>query len=200
MTLMSGTPTRMSIGRYVVPARLRKRRSPVKSVDAVRMALALEDSARDVRAGHSLRQALVAQPVLWPSFALRNGEPLLRALDAWATRATDTDERLVACAVVLAAHAGGATAQALDSAAMALHERLAIRADVRAQAATALASAVIVGGLPFFVLALSLVGDGRTRDVLLHTAAGRLCIAIGLALDLVGLAWMRRLIRSASRS
>jgi tight adherence protein B len=175
----------------------RARRTPTPT--ATGLATALEHAARDVRAGYGLRAALVARGgTLWPATALAEGEPLARAVHAWAARATSPDERLAATAVSLAVSAGGATALALDTAAFALRERASVRAEARAQATTALASAIVVGGLPVVVLVFTLLGDARTRAVLLGTAPGAVCLIVGLGLDALGLWWMKRLVRTAA--
>jgi tight adherence protein B len=130
---------------------------------------------------------------------LSRGEPLGATLDAWAARATSDHERMAAMATALAAHAGGAGALALDTAAVSLRERAAAEAEARAQASTAMLSALIVGGLPIAFVGFTLTADRRTSAVLLGTSAGWVCLAVGGFLDLVGLLWMRRLVRSVTR-
>jgi tight adherence protein B len=164
------------------------------------LAGALEAAARDIRAGTALRVALAAQSAVIPAaLALSRGEPLGPTLDAWTARAGSDHERMAAMATALSAHAGGAAALALDTAAVSLRERAAAEAEARAQASTAMLSALIVGGLPIAFVGFTITADRRTSAVLVGTPAGWICLAVGGFLDLIGLWWMRRLVRSVAR-
>jgi tight adherence protein B len=178
----------------------RRRRSLITSPSPPALAAALEAAAREVRAGTALRLALAAQSAVIPAaLALSRGEPLGATLDAWTSRAASEHERMAAMATALSAHAGGAAALALDTAAVALRERAAAEAEARAQASTAMLSALIVGGLPIAFVVFTITADKRTSAVLVGTSAGWVCLAVGGFLDLVGMLWMRRLVRSVAR-
>jgi tight adherence protein B len=179
----------------------RHRRASLRvAVSATELAVALEATARDLRAGHALRPALACQSAVIPAgSALLRGEPLLPTLRAWSARAATDHERIAATAIALAAQAGGAAALALDTAAASLRERAAADAEARAQASTAMLSALIVGGLPVVFVGFTVMADRRTSTVLLTTPAGWTCLAVGSALDAVGLWWMRRLVRSVAQ-
>jgi tight adherence protein B len=179
----------------------RRRRSSLQhGASATELAVALEATARDLRAGHSLRPALACQSAVIPAgLALHRGEPLLPTLTAWSARATTDHERIAATAIALAAQAGGAAALSLDTAAASLRERAAADAEARAQASTAMLSALIVGGLPIAFVGFTVMADRRTSSVLLTTPAGWTCLGVGFSLDAVGLWWMRRLVRSVAQ-
>jgi Flp pilus assembly protein TadB len=78
-----------------------------------------------------------------------------------------------------------------------LRERRAARAERRAHGAQARLSARVLTVVPICFAAWSAVASERTRDVYLSSAAGGLSAAIGLALNLAGWRWMRRIIDAA---
>lgn len=177
-----------------------RRRALLARCEATALAVALEEAARELRAGQSLRSALMVAPgPIPPALALARGEPLDAVLTAWARRSRTPPERGAATAAAMAALAGGSSALALDTAASSLRESAASAAEARAQAATAIASAIVVGALPIAFLAFTLLFDRRTTSVLIGTGPGLVCLSVGVTLDVVGLTWMRWLIRSASR-
>ncbi len=97
-----------------------------------------------------------------------------------------------------AARAGGHVARSVDQVAATLRERRQLRAEVRALATQARSSAlVLVLAPPAFTLLLSAVEPGTVR-FLLTSGTGLACLAAGIALDVVGGAWMARILRSAA--
>jgi tight adherence protein B len=168
----------------------------------------LEDVARGVRAGSSLRQACAeattaaAGPAAAGlSAAVANaerGQPLAHAFAAWAATSTAAEERLAAGALALAATAGGPQARAVDGVAATLRERRAVAAEIRAQSAQARLSAVVIGALPVLFLVWAVATDRRTAAFLVNGPAGWACLGTGLGLEFAGAAWMRRLLRGAA--
>ena len=77
-----------------------------------------------------------------------------------------------------------------------LRDNLAITAEVRAQAAQAQASALVIGLAPIGFTALACVADHRTATFLFETPAGLACLVVGLALDAAGAIWMSRITRT----
>jgi len=118
------------------------------------------------------------------------------ALAAWADRLGRPDVRAAAGAFGLAAAVGGRAADALDGLAASLRARLAALAEARAQAAQARLSAIVVGAAPVVFLAFSAVTDPTAVRTLVATSFGRVCLAIGLAMELLAVAWIRRIVRS----
>ncbi|MEO7555133.1 MAG: type II secretion system F family protein [Acidimicrobiales bacterium] len=168
----------------------------------------LEEAARSLRGGASLRGALLeagraapgsCAPRLAPLLdGAALGDPLADAVAAWAALAPDAGTRLAAAAFGLAAHAGGAPARSLDAVAATLRERLAAAGDVRALSAQARLSAVVIGLAPLVFAVFAAGVDRRNAAFLLATPLGRVCLAAGLLLDVVGLLWMRHIVHGVA--
>ena len=62
------------------------------------------------------------------------------------------------------------------------------------------ATAVLLAGLPVLGLGLGVTMGARPLEVLFHTRAGELVLLAGVLLELVGLAWTERIVRSAGAS
>jgi tight adherence protein B len=168
----------------------------------------LEDIARGLRAGSSLRQACaeaaaaadraVAAGLASAVGEADRGQSLATAFGRWAAASTAPEERLAAGALALAATAGGPQARAVDGVAVTLRERRAIATEIRAQSAQARLSALVIGGLPVAFLLWAVATDRRTAAFLVTGPAGWACLGIGLGLEVVGAVWMRRLLRGAA--
>ena len=78
---------------------------------------------------------------------------------------------------------------------------LAARAEQRRAVAVALsgprASTVVLAGLPAVGLTLGVAMGARPGEVLLATPAGRVVCCVGVLLDVAGMWWVRRIVRSA---
>jgi tight adherence protein B len=167
----------------------------------------LDDIARAVRSGSSLRQACTeAADGGGPARAdlrgivgrVERGLPLPTALAAWADASPVTDVRVAAAALALTASAGGPQAQAVDRAAATLRERRAVAGEVHAQSAQARLSAIVIGFLPVAFLLWAAVTDSRTAAFLVASPMGWCCLAAGLALEAAGGLWMRRILREVT--
>jgi tight adherence protein B len=170
---------------------------------------ALERMASSLRAGRSLGGALedvgrAAPPPLRDELgpvvdALRHGAPVEAALGAWLARATSTRElELVGTALVLGARSGGEVARALDRVAATLRERRELRAEVRALATQARASAAVLVAAPVAFAALVSAVEPGVAGFLLTSPLGIACLAVGVALDTLGAAWMARIVEDAA--
>jgi tight adherence protein B len=165
---------------------------------------ALEEIARSLRAGRSLRQALDEAGAATPgalgaelsAVARRaaEGVPLEEAAAWWREQRPTADVRLAAAALVLCTRAGGQPARALDGVAASLRAEQALAGEVRAQSAQARLSAVCATMAPLAFTALTCATDHATAAFLLHTPAGWACLAAGLGLDAVAALWMRRIL------
>lgn len=167
----------------------------------------LEDVARGVRAGSSLRQACadaaatggLAGSRLAAAIAhAERGLALPKAFAAWAAGSAAPEERLAAGALALVATTGGPQARAVDGVAATLRDRRAVAAEVRAQSAQARLSAVVIGVLPAVFLAWVALTDQRTAGFLIAGPPGWACLVGGVGLELTGGLWMRHLLRGAS--
>jgi len=194
--------------RWSVPTIARRWRTSTKDhrllVDG--LPALLENVARGVRSGVSLRQACAesaagggpaARGLAGAVADAERGQPLADACTRWAPPAVAPEERLAAGALALAADAGGPQARAVDGVAATLRERRAVAAEIRAHSAQARLSAVVIGVLPAAFLLWALATDRRTAAFLVAGPAGWACLSAGVGLELAGAVWMRRLLRGA---
>jgi tight adherence protein B len=170
---------------------------------------ALERMASAVRAGSSVRTALSEAAVDAPSplgeelapaaAALGHGAGLDDALAAWLAAAGPSPEvGLAVTALALGGRAGGEVARALDRVAATLRERRELRAEVRALATQARASAGVLIVAPLGFAALVSTIEPGVAGFLLASPLGLACLAAGLALDGLGAVWMARIVDDAS--
>ncbi len=167
---------------------------------------ALDEIARSLRAGASLVQAIddaaratpgaIGDDLFGVVAAHRAGMPLTEALARWRSIRPLPGVRLTASALELGLAAGGTHARAVDGVAATLRDNLAISSEVRAQAAQAQASALVIGLAPIGFTALACLADHRTASFLFQTPAGLACLAVGAALDAAGAMWMARITRT----
>lgn len=165
----------------------------------------LDAIARSLRAGASLARAVESAAAASPAVlstdlapltgALTGGVGLLPAVDAWRSVGATAPRTLTAAALSLAAETGGAPAGVVDAVAATLRERSALVREVRALSTQARASAVVMALAPVGFAALSATADPRIGRFLFHSTAGAACLAGGVVLDLLGAAWMGRLVR-----
>jgi len=97
----------------------------------------------------------------------------------------------------VASSSGAGLAAGLDRVAEGLRAERALHETVRAELAGARSTAALLAALPLFGL---LLGAGLGADplrVLLHTAGGLVCLALGALLECAGIAWTSRIARSA---
>jgi tight adherence protein B len=176
-----------------------------RSTDAALAAL-LEEMASGLRSGASLRTALreVANSASPAAMELRavvarvdRGATLAEALDHWRRATEHPAARLVATALVHAAVLGGADPKPLEAVAGTLRERVALRGELRTQAAQARASAAVLSALPPAFLVVVAAVDADVADVITHTPLGWSCLAAGALLDGVGALWMARIVAGA---
>ncbi|HKA04994.1 MAG TPA: type II secretion system F family protein [Acidimicrobiales bacterium] len=168
----------------------------------------LEDVARAVRSGSTLRHACAeaastgTDPLRTELAAVveraERGQPLGGAVVDWSRQHASPDVRLAGAALALAAAAGGSPARAVDGAAATLRERRAVAGEVRAHSAQARLSAIVIGVLPLAFLTWALAADGRTAAFLVADPIGWACLVAGVVLEVLGALWMRRIVREAS--
>jgi tight adherence protein B len=190
-------------GRHLLPGS--RRIEPRRVARWSRIAIAdypglLDAIARRVRSGSSLTTAVIEEidrssPLGEVVDRLAAGGSLSAALDGVVP--TDTDLALTVQVLSATAHLGGPVASTLDEAAAVLRERAAARAERRAHGAQARLSARVLTVVPLGFATWSAVASQRTRDVYLSTVAGGICALCGLALNVVGWRWMKRIVSSA---
>jgi Flp pilus assembly protein TadB len=157
----------------------------------------LDAIARQVRSGSSLTSAVVdetdpSSPLGLAIDGLAQGGSLADALAKIVPR--HADFALTVQALSATAQLGGPVAATLDEAAAVLRERAAARAERRAHGSQARLSARVLTIVPLVFALWSAVASQRTRDVYISTVAGGICAVCGLALNVVGWQWMKRII------
>lgn len=123
------------------------------------------------------------------------GVTLGRAAQRWALRDQTAAVALFATAVDLAARHVGTQPATFERVAASVRANEALIGDARASAAGATASVWVVALLPWVVGAGLVAEGGAAADVLLGTTLGWACIGAAAALEALGIAWMRGLIR-----
>lgn len=196
----------------LAPPALRRRRAHAARVAATdALADTVDLLARTLRSGAAPASALastadVAAPLLAVGLraaatSVERGVPVAAAVEGWATAARregldGTD--VVAAAWAVTAAAGGDPARALAAAADTLRDRRAARREVRALAAQARLSALVIAVAPVGFAVVAAAVDDATAAVLLRSPLGGACLAGGLALDAAGWWWMGRITRSVA--
>ena len=156
----------------------------------------LDGISRQVRSGSSLTSAVIdeidrSSPLKVVLDRLDTGDSLS---DALATVVADHgDLALTVQALSATAHLGGPIAATLDEAAAVLRERAAARSERRAHGSQARLSARVLTIVPLGFAVWSAAASQRTRDVYISNAAGGVCAICGLALNVVGWRWMKRI-------
>jgi tight adherence protein B len=173
---------------------------------AAAMPAALEAIASELRGGASVAEAVAC--------VARSGSPiaadlqrvverselglsLADALTQWPRECPQPGVRAAAGALAVAAAMGGRAAAAIDGLATSLRHRLDAVAEARALSSQARLSAVVVGAAPLGYLAFAALVDPAAVDALLTTAAGRLCLVIGLGLEGLAAWWIRHIVSVA---
>jgi Flp pilus assembly protein TadB len=179
----------------------RRRRAVLPGPDAE--ADFLRGLAAELEAGASLRSGVVAAAQRVPSLGLGEAARLAAAgmpADRVGTcigAALTVNGRLVAAAFRLAAVSGGRVAVLMHSLAVRAAEAGRLRREESAMTAQARASAWLVGGAPFLVLA-GLFMTGRAGR-LVSDPAGPVVLGIGLALEVLGVTAVWAMLRRARR-
>ncbi len=117
------------------------------------------------------------------------------AVVLWSDEHDTVGCRAASGALVCAANVGGPAADALDGLAASLAERFDSQHELRAQSSQARASALVMVCAPLGYLVFSASIDQRSLDALFGTVVGRVCLAVGLALDALAWIWIRFLVR-----
>jgi tight adherence protein B len=127
----------------------------------------------------------------------RRGRTLEEAVD-------DVSRDLQGATTVLAAlstvaSVRGRISATLDDAAAMLRDDASLIAERRVHSAQARASGVVLSLLPLAFAAWSVGTDSNVRTFLIASPAGWACVAVGLALNVGGWRWMRRITNGTPR-
>jgi tight adherence protein B len=190
----------------VVP-RLLVNRSCRKRRDAFAAQLdgTLQLLAGSLRAGYGLMQAVsnIAAEAAAPTgrefgrivVEARLGRDLVEALTALAQRMDSPDFRWVTQAIEIQRSVGGDLAEILDTVGHTIRERNQIRRQIKALSAEGRISSYILIGIPIFLAVFMVVMAPEFIAPLWTTTMGLIAVGVGVALMLVGIAWIRRLVR-----
>jgi len=178
-----------------------------RDIDDRELPLLLETVARLLRSGSSLPVALreagdeLDEPLRRElSVVLAgadHGQPLSDSFAVWACASNSPARQMVAAAMVIAHTLGGGAAHTFDALASSLRARGSAQREAEVMAAQARASALVIGVAPLaFAMVIAAVDLSMAR-AMVQSGHGQLCVVAGLACQLAGIGWIRRLSKGA---
>lgn len=194
-----GVGVSATLGGLLLERRRRRRRAA--QATALRVQGFCDELAGGLAAGLPVDVALSAAAGHWPELeglvtTHRLGGSVPQALRRLAGRPGAADLSLVGAAWSVAHRSGASLASALHDVAAGIRDRARTRRVVASELASARATARLMAALPLFTLVIGSGAGGDPVEFLLHTTAGLCCLAGGLALGLVGLAWIESIAAS----
>jgi len=179
----------------VVDASRQERRAQQRRQQVVDYCEAL---AGELRAGQPVQRAVDRSVEVWPeaeavAAAGRLGASVPKALRRLAKRPGAGALRRLAGAWEISASTGSGLVVAVEQVLATARAEEATARLVRAELASAQATARLVTTLPLVVLVAAQGAGARPWHFLLDTAPGVACLAVGVALSLAGLAWIDRI-------
>ena len=166
-------------------------------------ALALQ--AGTLRAGHSLIRSLrvlgaeakepLAEEIVRTLAEIDLGQPIEEALRRLSDRSSSRDIDLWVTAMLVHRHTGGNLANIVDSLAERVTQRLQLRGEIRALTAQGRLSGLVVATAPIGFLLLLSMGSREQMQVLYSTSIGWAILTAGLAMNALGLLWIRWIMR-----
>lgn len=161
--------------------------------------------AAGVRAGLSVRRALqeAAGESEEPLRALLEevlrglalGRPIEEALGPLARSGLSADIRLLVALLEVHSRTGGDLPTLLDEVSEVIAQRAAVRRELRALTAQGRASGAVLAVLPIAFVSLLSGTSGDGLGAFYRTLPGSALLAAGLACDLLGFVWIRRIAR-----
>ena len=166
---------------------------------------ALDMMSRAMRAGHAFPSAIkmcgeeMSEPMgrdfRLLSDEMNYGVPAAEALQNLALRVPLPDVSYFVVAVLIQRESGGNLAELLDSISSILRARLMLLGEVRTLSAEGKLSAIILTALPFCVALAVNLANPKFMDVLWTDPAGMRVVGVALLLMVLGMLWMRSIIR-----
>jgi tight adherence protein B len=196
----------LSVGAVMVPRAMlsrsaRKRRA--KFADQLEGTLQLISGS--MRAGYGLVSAMSTVATEAPSptsdefgrvvIEVRVGRDLTSALRGVADRMRNDDLAWVTDAISIQQEVGGNLAEVLDAVGSTIRDRNQIRRQVQALSAEGRMSAVILIALPFGIAGVLAVVNPGYLETLFDTATGKVLMLIGSVLMVLGIIWIRRIVK-----
>ena len=191
----------------IVVPRLMVNRSRRKRRDAFAAQLdgTLQMLSGGLRAGYGLMQAVANTGTESPAptgeefgrilVETRLGRDLVEALTALADRMDSPDFLWVAQAIGIQRSVGGDLSQILDTVSQTIRERNQVRRQIKALSAEGRISSYILIGIPLVLAGFMFVMAPEFIAPLWTTTSGKAAVAVGVVLMLLGVAWIRRIIR-----
>lgn len=159
----------------------------------LRAVAALDD---ELRAGSTISAAVaVAREVVGGGAGFDGGDS--EWLSAAAMQHGLPELRYLGVAVDLARTSGASLDETLQHVTESLEARLADRELVAQELASTKATIVLLACLPAVGAAMAAMLGAGSIDWLVRTGPGRVCAVAGFALEALGVAWVRRLVRGA---
>ncbi|MGH2676251.1 MAG: type II secretion system F family protein [Actinomycetota bacterium] len=200
----------LAAGPIVIEGWLSRRRLAASTAAEGQLRETVLALAAGVRAGLSVRLALEeaargAEPPLAPALheALRDmaaGRSIDAALERLAGDLDLPDARLLVTALAVHRRTGGHLPVLLDELADVIGQRLEARRRTRALTAQGRASGVVLAALPVAFVALLSGTGGDGLGAFYRSRLGAGLLLSGLLLEILGFAWIRRIISSAETS
>jgi tight adherence protein B len=183
---------------------LRRRRRLIAEAFEREFPEALDLLTRAIRAGHPLTAGLRMIADEGPDRAAaefrksfeehRFGLPFEDALLGLVDRVGHVDVRIFATAVLIQRESGGNLAEILDKLASTIRDRFTIRRQLRVYTAQGRLSGYTLAALPFVVGSLIYLIEPAYVMVLFTVTLGRLLLAAGLTLQIIGYFWIRKIV------
>lgn len=168
------------------------------------LADALILAANSLRTGYSFLQAIemVSREMPPPAsveFARLQKEISLgvtteEALANMGTRLGSSDLDLVITAVLIQRQVGGNLAEVLDNIAGTIRERIKLRGEVRTITAQGRISAMIIGALPFVMVAVMYMINPKYIGMLFTHPVGNILLGVALAGQVIGILILRKIV------
>jgi tight adherence protein B len=184
---------------------MRLRKSHKTKVIETQMPEAMELLARSLRAGHALPSSIelagkeVPDPLGTELKTVyeeqRLGLSVPAALKRMGERVASQDLQYFVTAVMLQTETGGNLAEVMENIGYLIRERLKLKGKIQALTAEGKLSALVLGLLPFVVFFALTILNRKYIDTLFTDPAGIYIIGIGLFNILVGIVWMKKIIK-----
>jgi tight adherence protein B len=183
---------------------LRRRRKALAEAFESEFPEALDLLTRAIRAGHPLTAGLRMVAEEGPDRAAlefgksfeehRFGLPFEDALLGLVDRVGLVDVRIFATAVLIQRESGGNLAEILDKLASTIRDRFTIRRQLRVYTAQGRLSGYTLAALPIVVGSLIYLIEPSYVMVLFNVTLGRLLLAGGFMLQIIGYFWIRKIV------
>lgn len=165
---------------------------------------AIDLLGRAIRAGHPLTAGLkmvadeCREPIA-PEFRQvfeqqRFGMPFDEALHGLVDRVPIVDVRILATAVMIQREVGGNLAEILDNLAHVIRARFTIRRQLRVYTAQGRMTGYLLAMMPIVLFSILYVMNREFMSLLFTDPIGRMLVATGITLQLLGFLWIRKIV------